>query len=185
MRTQPVITIGVLGALIVLLGLCQFISSDAAAAGASLSEYEIKAALIHKFANYGQWPDESDRTEFRIGILGKDPFGADLSRILDSKSVHEKKIVLLYSEEPSELKSCQIVFISSSEKGRLDQMFSTFKDANILTIGDSQGFAETGGIIGFFEKDQQIHFKVNMATLKETNLFLGARLLRAAKLINK
>lgn len=185
MRTQPVITVGVLSALIVLMGLCQFISSDVAAAGRSLSEYEIKAALMHKFASYGEWPDESDRVAFRIGILGKDPFGADLSRVLDSKYVHEKKIVLVYSEDPSELKSCQIVFISSSEKSRIDQVLAIFRDANILTIGDSQGFAETGGIIGFFEKNQEIHFEVNMATLKKSSLVLSASLLKAAKLINR
>src|SRR4026208_1666609 len=58
-------------------------------------EYELKAAILFKFANFVEWPTEvlpHDKSPFVIGILGDNPFGSDLEAVTRGKMVNDHPI---------------------------------------------------------------------------------------------
>src|SRR5467141_4174268 len=84
------------------------------------TEYQVKAAFIYKFASYIQWPavPGSDATRpFVIGIIGKDPFGQSVDQIVRGQSVQGRAVVIKRLRGIEEAGSCDILFISASEKG--------------------------------------------------------------------
>ena len=80
---------------------------------------------------------------------------------------------------------CQVLFICTSEKRHLKEIISYAQENNILTIGDTENFAEQGVIVNFFIEDEVVKFKINIVSLNETKLKLHSRLLSLAELINK
>src|SRR2546429_1250447 len=57
-------------------------------AAAPVSEYQLKAVFLFNFAQFVEWPPAAlpgDSAPFVIGVLGKDPFGADLDDIVRSE----------------------------------------------------------------------------------------------------
>ena len=54
----------------------------------------------------------------------------------------------------------------------------------MLTVGNSQQFAEAGGMIGFFMQDSHVRFAINPGAAQHANLRVSSKLLSLAKLVN-
>src|SRR6267378_1369886 len=114
------------------------------------SEYLIKAGFIYNFANLVQWPSNAfaqPNSPIVIGILGEDPFGTILDRVLEGKKVNGRVFLVKRLKSVTDLKECHIVFVSSSEMAHLAEAIHLVKGMPILTIGEIPGFARRGGII--------------------------------------
>lgn len=53
----------------------------------------------------------------------------------------------------------------------------------MLTVGDSEHFAEEGGMIGFFLEDNKVRFEINLGAAEQAKLKISARLLALAKTV--
>jgi hypothetical protein len=153
------------------------------------SEYLIKAGFIYNFAKLVEWPSAAfpqPDSPIVIGILGDDPFGATLDRIVTDKKINGRGFAvkrLKWGKDLKDLKDCNILFISSSEKEHLDSVVDAMKWLPILTIGDAPGFARRGGIINFTLEDNKVRFEVNVEAAKHADLTISSRLLTLARIV--
>jgi hypothetical protein len=157
------------------------------------SEYLIKAGFIYNFANLVQWPSTSflqPDSPIVIAILGEDPFGTTLDRVLDGKKVNGRPFVIRRLKSVAELqrsaanpRECQILYVSSSEMPYLAETLQVVKDSPILTIGEKPGFAKSGGIINLVLEDNRVRFEVNVDAAKEADLNISSRLLALARIV--
>src|SRR5258708_9246798 len=82
------------------------------------SEYLIKAGFIYNFANLVQWPSNvfaQPDSPIVIGILGEDPFGTILDRVLEGKKVNGRVFLVKRLKSVLYLTKCQIVLLNSAE----------------------------------------------------------------------
>jgi hypothetical protein len=155
------------------------------------SEYLIKAGFIYNFAKLVEWPTTAfaqPDSPIVIGILGNDPFGATLDRIVADKKINGRGFVikrLKWGRDLKNLKDCNILFVSSSEKEHMDSVVDAMKWLPILTIGETPGFAKRGGIINFTLEDNKVRFEVNVEAAKYANLTISSRLLTLARIIQQ
>ena len=155
------------------------------------SEYLIKAGFIYNFAKLVEWPATAfaqPDSPIVIGILGDDPFGATLDRIVADKKINGRGFAvkrLKWGRDLKELKDCNILFVSSSEREHLDSLVDATKWLPILTIGDAPGFARRGGIINFTLEDNKVRFEVNVEAAKHADLTISSRLLTLAKIVQQ
>jgi len=158
-------------------------------------EYQIKAAFLFNFFKFVDWPIEktpNSNEPFTIGVIGKDPFGKSLEPI-ENKKVKGRKVVIkkirsFQKQESSErkdtikaLRKCHLLFISSSKKENLTTIIEAVQDASILTVGETAGFLESGGIINFVMEDKKVRFEINNFAAKQASLKIRSRLLRLAR----
>src|SRR5437870_3816659 len=81
---------------------------------AAPSEYQLKAAFLYNFAKFVEWPPQAfanDATVFTIGVIGEDPFGEELERMVKHKNLNGRPFAVKQVKTLSELKSCHILFI--------------------------------------------------------------------------
>jgi hypothetical protein len=152
------------------------------------SEYLIKAGFIYNFANLVQWPSNAfaqPDSPIVIGILGEDPFGTILDRVLESKKVNGRVFLVKRLKSVLDLKECHIVFVSSSELTHLAEAIRSVKGMPILTIGEIPGFAKRGGVINLVLEDNKVHFEVNVEAAKEADLTISSRLLALARIVQE
>jgi hypothetical protein len=155
------------------------------------SEYLIKAGFIYNFAKLVEWPasafTQSD-SPIVIGILGDDPFGPMLDRIVADKKINGRGFVvkrLKWSKDLRGLRDCNILFVSSSEREHADTVVDAMKSLPVLTIGDAAGFARRGGIINFLLEDNKVRFEVNVEAAKHADLAVSSRLLTLARIVQQ
>ncbi|HEX2966170.1 MAG TPA: YfiR family protein [Syntrophorhabdaceae bacterium] len=153
----------------------------------TFSEYEIKAGFIYNFPKFMEWPIDSIRDEKRpltLCISGMDPFGSSLSAI-SSKTAQNRKLEIKELGKSRDFKTCNIVFISSSEKESLPQLIDTLKNSPIVTIGDNTGFAQGGVMINLVMDDDRVKFEINTESARRARIVISSKLLKLAKTIYK
>jgi hypothetical protein len=175
----------------------------ARAESAQSREYQIKAAFLYNFIKFVDWPEEKfpDSNEpIIIGIIGNDLFGDAFEPIKDKKAKGSSVIIKRFksfeelkkstekdkpeSDQKIEvLTKCHLLFICSSEQKNLKEIINTVRDHSVLTVGETEGFLEAGGIINCFVEEKKIRFEINITAAERAKLEIRSNLLRLAKRI--
>lgn len=152
------------------------------AAGDTLSapEYKIKAAFLYNFAVLTEWPTNafhSTNAPLVIGVFGKDPFGRILDDTMMGKRIQGRKIKIERFEKTAAITNCHLLFISSSEEPRLQNIFSLLTKRPILTVGEMDRFNFKGGMIWLQKENDEIKFRIRREAVREAGLKLSSKLL--------
>lgn len=158
----------------------------AQATAAPPTEQQVKAVFLYNFAQFVEWPATAFANEsapFVIGVLGADPFGSDLDAIVHDESIANRPMVVRRYSDVAEIDNCQILFISTSEKSRLEEVLSVLKGKSILTVGDTEGFTTRGGMIRFVTEHNRIRLRISVGATAAGQLTISSKLLRLAEIV--
>jgi hypothetical protein len=146
------------------------------------AEYEVKAAFLFNFVKFVEWPPRAlaGQDAIVIGVLGQGPLGATLERTLAGKTVGERRIVARQLTTDSEAKTCHVVFIDAALAPQTGEILKGLEGASVLTVGESERFAEAGGMIGFKVEANKVRFEINRAAAEHAGLHLNSQLLKLA-----
>jgi YfiR/HmsC-like len=125
-------------------------------------EYEVKAAFLFHFAQFVEWPPDAFQNPTSPLIyctIGEDPFHGGLDESLRGKSVGARTIEVRHVKQPQEVHGCQILFIAAGEKKRAGDVMATTVGHPILTVGENEGFVQSGGMIGFCLEENKFALK--------------------------
>lgn len=151
-------------------------------------EYQLKAEFIDRFTRFIEWPADSSASDasspFLIGLYGGNPFGTFLEALTSRRTIKGKPIKVEEVTDPSRIDACAILFIAGSARRALPRILARTSSKPILTVGDTEGFAEQGVIINFYSFEDRIGFEVNDAAARKNGLKLGSQLLRVARIVN-
>jgi hypothetical protein len=146
------------------------------------SESEVKAAFLHNFTKFVEWPASAfsdERSSLKICVLGEDPFGGRLAAIV-SEEVAGRKLTVWQKESISDPSGCHILFVRVAEGERLSKVLSAVRSLPVLTVGDTRGFLEKGGIINFVLEEGKVRFEINQGAAEQAGLKLSSKLLQLA-----
>jgi len=148
-------------------------------ADAGNKEYQLKAAFLVQFAKYTKWPNIRGE-QIVVGIIGEDPFGDTLDRY-NGKILQGKTLVIKKIDNTSEAKTCcQLIYISVSERERMDEVINPLAGEPILTVSDIDGFTQRGGMIHLVRKGTKQKFVVNINNANKASLDFSSRMLSVA-----
>ncbi len=148
-------------------------------------EYQVKAAILFNFVKFVEWPAEAfadNPSTLILGVLGEDPFGPALESV-DGKTLQGRTIVVRRFATLEDLEPCQVLFISSSERDRLQAVLEALESWNVLTVGEMDRFAELGGIIGLDVRRNNIRFDINTRAGQQAGLSISSELLNLARVV--
>ena len=146
------------------------------------TDYQVEATYLYNFSQFVQWPADSTKAanSFNICVLGQDPFGPVLNAILGDETIAGKSVVARQIPTLPEALHCQVLFISSSESGRLKEILTTLRGASVLTVSDLPQFTQRGGMVQFVLVQDRVRFEVNLAATQSARLTLSSELLKVA-----
>jgi hypothetical protein len=152
------------------------------------TEQEVKAALIFNITRFVEWPTSAFRSPgapLVVAILGQDDVSDVLGKMLLRKTVngHTLEVRRVRSEE--EARECQVLYVASSEKRRVNAIVKTLSGGSTLTVADIEHFAEQGGHVNLVVEDQRVRLFVNPRTVRESHLSISAKLLSLAQLVGQ
>lgn len=158
------------------------------AAAEMTKESDVKAALLYNFTQFAEWPPSAfaqDGAPLVIGILGQDPFGDVLDKLVEHETASGHRIVIERFRTPEAARHAHVLFISSTERARLPHILSTLRDRPILTVADFDGFLGRGGMVGFRRgPNHKIRLAVNLEAARAASLTLSAKLLRVVEIVS-
>lgn len=146
---------------------------------------QVKAVFLYNFTQFVTWPPEAfagSNSPFVIGVLGNNPFGPYLEKVVEGETVAGRSIVIRYYTEANQVRNCQLLFIN---KENPREALTELAGNAILTVGDRESFIRSGGMISFYLDKNKIRFYINTKNAKAANINISSKLLRLANVIEE
>lgn len=148
---------------------------------APAGEYQVKAAFLYNFARFVEWPAQAHRPgELTLCIVGADPFGADINQVMGKVVGNDRWSVRRVTSDM--VTGCQLVFIGGAESSTLNKVLAGVRGRPVLTVTDSNGFAERGAVLNFYTEQNKIRFEINIDAARRSGLTISSQLLRLARI---
>jgi hypothetical protein len=144
---------------------------------------QIKAAFLRNFTHYVTWPERafaSDRSPWRVCVLGDDPFGTVLDDTLRGRTEQGRDFEIVRTDYPGDLSSCQIVFVAYRNSTTRRTLLAELQSRPVLTVGDAPEFLEEGGMIRFQVSDR-VELGINLDRTRAVSLKIQTRMLEVAR----
>jgi len=151
-------------------------------------EYQIKAAFLHNFVKFVEWPEgvlPDTLDTITIGVIGEGPMYDGLESVVEGKTVKGRALSIQRFRRPEDLTFCHVLFVGRSEKERLKAILKRVENSRTLTVGEIEKFADQGGAINFIIVENRVRFEINLEAAKDAHLAISSRLLRLAKIIRR
>jgi hypothetical protein len=144
-------------------------------------EYKVKAVFLYSFGRYIEWPPETfpeEGSPFIIAVVGHDPFGRTLDLIAKAKTVQGRRIVIRRFPSIEKCGPCHILFVpKTAPMDARTAVIQKYRGASTLLVGETHGFAASGGVINFHISQGTVRFEINAGAANEHGLSIDAKLL--------
>ena len=171
----PVVQISITAALLVLCLVPQVNANEAL-------EDRLKAAFIYNFTRFIEWPGTAGKETLTICVLGKEVLARELGTI-DGKRAQGKRIVVKHLDSDRKSGQCHVLFARVDRKRQRLALLNKLETQPILTVSDSRGFAEAGGIVQLFITNNRMRFAINKEAAERAGLTISSKLLSLARIV--
>jgi hypothetical protein len=112
-------------------------------------------------------------------LLGTLPDAAPFDD-LDGQEIMGKHMRVVHLRDPQEASTCQVLFLSSSLSRRLPDTLELLRGSPVLTVGDTDGYAQRGVMINMYLENKRVRFEINAETAGVAGLRISTKLLSLA-----
>ncbi len=100
--------------------------------------------------------------------------------MVKDKTIEGHTMVVKEYKDVEEATNCQILFVSTSEKNEMAKVMTATKGLAILTVGETDGFIEHGGMINFVIEGTKVRFQINNEAATKAGLKISSKLMSLA-----
>ena len=167
--------------------LIHLVSPKATAQETSSRAYAIKAGFIYNFTRFIKWPSPSkfngSNKNYNICVVGDNPFGSILERLEQKHRNKQRPLKINLDVSQGKFQECHILFVSFSERFNIEKIVKQTKDLQVLTVGDTEGYAERGIDINLVVADNKVKFEISKQCLDEKRFKVSSELYDLATIV--
>jgi hypothetical protein len=150
-------------------------------------ESQIKAAFVYNFLKFVEWPAETfprPDAPLVVALVGDGPTADATERFLATKQIGERRIVVRRAGWDEPLTGVHAVFVTEGDGRKLRRVLAAASSMAILSIGEGEDFASSGGIIGLVIEEKKVRFDIDMAVAQATGLKVSSKLLALTRVVH-
>lgn len=146
------------------------------------AEAAVKAAFIHKFLGYVEWPTAPAQADapLVIGTLGSDDVAQELERIVPTRPVGSRRVVVRKLAEGDSFKGLHALFVGRGEPATR-AIVRQAREQGVLTITETERGLELGSAINFVSADDRVGFEVSLDAAERSGVRISSRMLAVAR----
>jgi hypothetical protein len=145
------------------------------------SEDAVKAAYLHRFAAYVEWPaPRRPDTPFTIGVLGSDAVLAQLERLLPAINIQGRPASAHSVKSVADLEDVAILYVGPGRVAGARRILSAAVSRAVLVVTDEPEGLVSGGVINFVRMGSNVRFEVSQPAADRNRLKIDAALLAVA-----
>lgn len=175
--------------LCVLLGIvsCPLALPAARAQAAQATVEQVKAAYLHKFPDYVQWPAGAfagPDSPMVVAVAGADDVYVELQGLAQSHPPG-RRMKVLHLSRPDPGTPVHLLYIGKDFARELPAWIAAYRDRPVVTVADAPRGLEAGAVMNFVEVGDRVRFEASPAAAGRTGVRLSSRLLGVAERIVK
>jgi hypothetical protein len=140
----------------------------------------VKAAFLHRFASYVEWPPEAlDGGPFVIAVVGAEEVARHLDELLPRMALQGRRAEVRRIARGTDLNGVHILYVGAEAPARTRDLRAAAMGRPILLVTDGDGVFN-GGAINFIEADNRVRFEVFLPAAERAGLRIDSALLAVA-----
>jgi len=146
----------------------------------------VKALFVVNFLSFTGWPPSKlgpAPARLVIAVVGDPDFAALITAVAAGRDVAGHPIVVKAVQAPEGALDAHLVFIAGSQARNVPSILRALAGAEVLTVGDTDGFAQEGVAINLYTFDSRVRIEVNSTAAARAGLRLSANLMRLARVV--
>ena len=151
-----------------------------AAQAATYGEDAVKAAFLHRFAAYVQWPEAANAGPFVIAVDGGDDVAAQLEQLLPGLTIQNRKAQVRRVQTVADLDGASILYVGHGRRPYTRALMQAAAMRPILLVTDTDEGLSGGAIINFVRVERTIRFEVSLTAAERSGLKINSGLLSVA-----
>jgi hypothetical protein len=160
-----------------------------ATAQATAPEAAVKAAFVFNFLRFTEWPARrfaASDAPLSLCVWSADARLSESLRTLAGRNVDDRRVQVADIERADELAKCHALFIAdATARGPASVWQRKAESLDVLTLGDGDGFAASGGMIGLVSDGARMRFEINDRAVKRSGLKLGSQLYQMGRSVRE
>jgi hypothetical protein len=145
------------------------------------SDSTVKAAFLHRFASYVQWPSIPADAPFVIGVAGADDVALELERLLPGLTIQNRRAEVRRVRVRTDLEGVHILYVGPRQIARSRSLLSAASASPILVVTDEENGLERGGVINFVLVGRNLRLEISLPAADRHELRIDAGLLSIAQ----
>jgi hypothetical protein len=145
----------------------------------------VKAAFLHKFFSFVEWPDGTfprADTPVRIGVVGDEEILQDLQELSKDRARDGRPVTPVRVMPGEPIAGFHILYVKSSGASHMAGLLAAAPEG-VLTVADAESAHPKGSVMSFFVEDGRVRFGVSLDAAARQRLRLSSRLLSVARKI--
>lgn len=150
--------------------------------GERVRETLVKAAFLHKFPGFVEWPAgtfASSEAPLRIGVVGDEEVLRDLRELARDRAGDGRPVMVSRVQPGESLAGFHMVYIRAASLPRMADVVAAAPEG-VLTVVDSEAHVP-GAVLNFFVEDGRVRFGASVTAAAKQRLRLSSRLLMIAR----
>ncbi len=149
-------------------------------------EYRVKGGYLYNFAKFVEWPAGSlplPDSPFVIGVLDGGEALPILKALLEGKQVEGHPVQVRPVMPARAEKGLQILFVTRAAGSSPKQAQALAGPTGTLVVGETDHFAEDGGMVGFTREEDRIRVCLNLERAAAAGLKVSSKLASVGRLV--
>jgi hypothetical protein len=151
-----------------------------------VEENQVKAAYLYNFAKFVEWPPAAfpkPDDPVQICAIGDDAAIEALQAAVSGKKAHGRRVLSRRLSSIADLGTCHILFVGFHDRHNIATILRSAESSAVLTVGQSDQFILSGGMINLANKNGAIELEVAPAVAEDAGLKISSRLLVVARVV--
>lgn len=138
----------------------------------------IQANFLYQFAANCNWPADTRKGKFMIGVLGHPAIFDHFSEKYGTKPIGTQSIEAVELIDVNSAVYYHILFIDKSRKQDFQKALKELKGRPTLIVTNWEGGLQMGAHINFKNQDGQIRYEMNTTAMEERKIAAGVKILQ-------
>lgn len=155
-------------------------------ASAAVSGDEARATALYNLVAFADWPATafaSPDAPLVVGIMAPANMLKLSRELLESETWRGRPIQLRSVISAADAAGCHVLYVARANQARWRAQQAQLKGRPILTVGEGDRFAASGGIVELGLERNRLRLTVNLSAARAGGIVLSSKVLRLAHVI--
>lgn len=134
------------------------------------SQEKVYSVLLLKLARGIQWPNESQKENFVIGILSYSPLADELKTAVGNIKKGKHTITVKELASTDETRDCDILFIPSFKSKTLPNVLDLLENKSTLVVTNKMNMIKMGSGINLMLENGKIRYEINAKSIESRGM---------------
>jgi hypothetical protein len=147
----------------------------------------LKAAFLFNFVKFVEWPADAPAPgmALRVCVANEPDVARELTGLVGTQQIGGRSVLVIRTAGDTVLAQCQLLYVGAASLQNARKATEPLKAQPVLTVSDTLGFAEAGGVIELYVENGRMRFAINLAAARRAHLVVSSRILTLARVVEE